>query len=183
MEAASHAAIMDAVYELLQETSARELTMEAVAKRAGVGKPTLYKWWPTKVALIMAMFGERLGDSLELPNAGSVEAGLRARMKSIVGKFNGPMGKVMANLVAEGQSDPSVLTELFEEHIRPRRDAAIEAIKRAVTSGEFSKSVEPEVLIDALYGPLYQRLLLKHAPLNEAFAEALLAQVMRGARG
>ena len=61
MEAAeSHAAILDAVYELLQERSVRDLTMEAVAKRAGVGKPTLYKWWPTKAALVLAMFRERI---------------------------------------------------------------------------------------------------------------------------
>ena len=63
----SHAAIMDAVYELLKEKPARELTMEAVAKRANVGKPTLYKWWPSKAALIMAMFHERLDQPLEIP--------------------------------------------------------------------------------------------------------------------
>lgn len=51
---------MDAVYALLQERSVRDLTMEAVARRAGVGKPTLYKWWPSKAALVFAMFHERL---------------------------------------------------------------------------------------------------------------------------
>ena len=58
--AESHAAILDAVYELLQEGSVRDLTMEAVAKRAKVGRPTLYKWWPSKSALVFAMFHERL---------------------------------------------------------------------------------------------------------------------------
>ena len=58
--AESHTQILDAVYELLQERSVRDLTMEAVAKRAGVGKPTIYKWWPTKADLVMAMFQERL---------------------------------------------------------------------------------------------------------------------------
>src|SRR5262249_28080784 len=58
--ATAHPAIMDAVYELLHEQSVRDLTMEAVAKRAKVGKPTLYKWWPTKAALVLAMFAERI---------------------------------------------------------------------------------------------------------------------------
>ena len=58
--AESHTQILDAVYELLQERSVRDLTIEAVAKRAGVGKPTIYKWWPTKADLVMAMFQERL---------------------------------------------------------------------------------------------------------------------------
>ena len=61
--AESHALILDAVYELLQERSVRDLTIEAVAKRAKVGKPTIYKWWPTKADLVMAMLLERLDRS------------------------------------------------------------------------------------------------------------------------
>jgi AcrR family transcriptional regulator len=61
----SHAAIMDAVYTLLQEKSVRDLTIEEVAKRARVGKPTLYKWWPTKATLVLAMLCERMAPSLE----------------------------------------------------------------------------------------------------------------------
>jgi len=52
--AESHAAIMDATYALLQKKSVRDLTMEEVARRAKVGKPTLYKWWPTKATLVLA---------------------------------------------------------------------------------------------------------------------------------
>ena len=59
-DAAAHGTIMDAVQTLLQTTSVRDLTMEAVAKYAGVGKPTLYKWWPSKAALVLAFFNERL---------------------------------------------------------------------------------------------------------------------------
>ena len=58
--AASHAAIMDTVYALLQEKSVGDLTMEEVANRAKVGKPTLYKWWPTKATLVLAMLCERM---------------------------------------------------------------------------------------------------------------------------
>ena len=58
--AVSHAAVLDAVYDLLKETSARDLTMDAIARRAKVGKPTLYKWWQSKAALVTAMFEERL---------------------------------------------------------------------------------------------------------------------------
>jgi len=65
--AASHIAIMDAVYALLQEKSVRDLTMEEVAKRAKVGKPTLYKWWQTKAALVLAMLCERMAPNLETP--------------------------------------------------------------------------------------------------------------------
>jgi Bacterial regulatory proteins, tetR family len=74
--AASHAAIMDAVYTLLQEKSVRDLTIEEVAKRARVGKPTLYKWWPTKATLVLAMLCERMAPNLEKPTVLTAEESL-----------------------------------------------------------------------------------------------------------
>jgi len=71
--AASHSAIMDAVYTLLQEKSVRDLTIEEVAKRARVGKPTLYKWWPTKATLVLAMLCERMAPNLEKPTVLTAE--------------------------------------------------------------------------------------------------------------
>jgi AcrR family transcriptional regulator len=75
--AASHGVIMDAVYALLQEKSVRDLTMEAVAKRARVGKPTLYKWRPTKATLALAIVCERMAPKLEKPTVLSAEESLR----------------------------------------------------------------------------------------------------------
>ena len=89
MEAAeSHAAILDAVYELLQERSVRDLTMEAVANRAGVGKPTLYKWWPTKAALVLAMFRERIAVALPPPSVGTAEEAIREAARALIGPLN-----------------------------------------------------------------------------------------------
>ena len=105
--AASHAVIMDAVYALLQEKSVRDLTIEAVAKRAGVGKPTLYKWWPTKATLVLAMLCERMAPKLEKPTVLTAEQSLRFRVRSLIDAFNGPFGKIVAGLIAEGQSEPA----------------------------------------------------------------------------
>ena len=91
--AASHGAIMDAVFDLLQHTSARDLTMEAVAKRAGVGKPTLYKWWPTKAALVLAMFRERIAVALPSPSVGTAEEAIREVARALIGPLNGQLGK------------------------------------------------------------------------------------------
>src|ERR1700761_5695038 len=108
--AESHAAIMDAVLAMLQEGPVRDLTMEAVAKRAGVGKATLYKWWPSKAALIMAMFHERVavGRMSAKAAATTAEEALRATMHRLIGGLNGLFGKVLADLIAEGQSDPAL---------------------------------------------------------------------------
>jgi len=180
--AESHAAIMDAVYELLQEKSARDLTMEAVAKRAGVGKPTLYKWWPSKAALIFAMFHERMDGKVEVPQASSAEAAIRAKVRHLISEFNGLFGKVMAELIAEGQNDSAVLHELYESHISLRRASTIADIERGKGAGEFPSDTDPELLVDAIVGPMYYRLLLRLTPLTQEYGDNLIDQILRGLR-
>jgi AcrR family transcriptional regulator len=180
--AESHVAIMDAVYQLLQEKSARELSMEAVAKRAGVGKPTLYKWWPSKASLMFAMFHERMAGRIEASQSSTVEAALRARVRHLITELNGLFGKVMAELIAEGQSDPAVLRELYESHISLRRAATVADIERGKSAGEFADDIDPELLVDAIFCPLYYRLLLGLMPLTQEYGKKLVDQVLRGLR-
>ena len=180
--AVSHAAILDAVYDLLKEASARDLTMDAIARRAKVGKPTLYKWWPSKASLVMAMFEERLNGAIEAPEAGTAEKILRAKMSHLIREFNGLFGKVVADLIAEGQADPHILTELYERHIRGRRASTAADIERGISSGEFLPDTNPELMIDAIFAPVYYRLLLRYAPLTEEFGSQLIDQALSGFR-
>jgi AcrR family transcriptional regulator len=173
---------MDAVYGLLKEKPARDLTMDAVAKRAGVGKPTLYKWWPSKAALIMAMFHERFNAILEVPEANTAEEALRTRVKHLIAQCNGLFGKVVADLIAEGQGDPSILKELYESHIRPRRASTVADIERGIASGEFLAGTDPELLLDAIVAPMYLRLLLRHPALTEDYGKQLIDQALLGIR-
>ena len=76
--AASHDVIMDVVYALLQQKPVRDLTMESVAKQARVGKPTLYKWWPTKATLVLAMLCERMA-----PEIGEADGAERRRVPAV----------------------------------------------------------------------------------------------------
>jgi AcrR family transcriptional regulator len=180
--AVSHSAIMDAVYELLQEKSARELTMEAIARRAKVGKPTLYKWWPSKDALIMAMFHERLAEHFEAPAASTAEEAIRTKMRRLIAQLNGLFGKVMADLIAEGQSDSAILQELYERHIRLRRASTVADIERGKLASEFSTDTNAELLVDAIFAPVYYRLLFRFAPLTEKYGNDLIDQVLIGVR-
>jgi AcrR family transcriptional regulator len=180
--AVSHEAIMDAVYGLLEEKPARELTMEAVAKRANVGKPTLYKWWPSKAALIMAMFHERLDQPLEIPVTATAEEAIRARMRRLIRVVNGLFGKVVGELIAEGQSDPEILREFYERHVSLRRASAVAEIERGKVAGEFSADTDAELLVDAIFAPVYYRLLLRFAPLTEKYGNDLIDQVLLGLR-
>src|SRR6184192_4097255 len=180
--AASHAAIIDAVYALLQEKSVRDLTMEEVARRARVGKPTLYKWWPTKATLVLAMLCERMAPNLEKPTGLSAEESLRLRARRLIDAFSGPFGKIVAGLIAEGQSEPAVLQEFFDRWVSPRRNATIADLQRGKDAGELRSETEPELLNDAIFGAIYYRMLLSSGPLTRRFGEDLVEQVIRGHR-
>src|ERR1700683_5787283 len=144
--AASHDAIMNAVYALLQEKSVRDLTMEEVARRARVGKPTLYKWWPTKATLVLAMLCERMAPNLPTPTVLTAEESLRLRVRRLIDAFNGPFGKIVPGLIAEGQREPAVLQEFFHRWVSPRRTATIADLQRGKNAGELLSDTEPDLL-------------------------------------
>jgi AcrR family transcriptional regulator len=176
--AASHDGILDAVYEILQEKSVRDLTIEEVAKRAKVGKPTIYKWWPSKAALVMDMFEERIAGKLAVPGAKTAEQTLRAQVRELIRLLNGFFGKVAAEILAEGQSDPEVLREYRERYLINRRAFSLDVIERAKATGEFKRQIDPHLLIDMIYGPIYYRQLVRHAPLDRAFGDELVDHLM-----
>src|SRR5436190_3211781 len=180
--AASHAAIVDAVYALLQGKSVRDLTIEEVAKRAKVGKPTIYKWWSTKATLVLAMLCERMAPNLEMPTVLTAEESLRFRVRRLIDAFNGPFGKIVAGLIAEGQSEPAVLQEFFDRWVSPRRNATIADLQRGKNAGELRSETQPELLNDAIFGAIYYRLLLRSGPLTKRFGEELVEQVLGGQR-
>ncbi len=180
--AASHTAIMDAVYTLLQKKSVRDLTMEGVAKRAGVGKPTLYKWWPTKATLVLAMLCERMAPDLAMPTVLTAEESLRFRVRRMIDAYNGPFGKIVAGLIAEGQSEPAILKAFFDRIVRPRRTATIDDLDRGKNTGELRSDTAPDLLNDAIFGAIYYRFLLRSSPLTRRFGEELVEQVIRGHR-
>ena len=173
---------MNAVFALLQEKSVRDLTMEAVAKRARVGKPTLYKWWPTKATLVLAMLCERMAPNLAMRTVLTAEESLRIRVRRLIEVFNGPFGKIVAGLIAESQSDPAIRQEFFDRLVSPRRTATIADLQQGKNAGELRSDTEPDVLNDAIFGAIYYRFLLRSGPLTRRFGEELVEQVIRGHR-
>ena len=176
--AIAHHRILDAVFELLQKQSVRDLQIQEVCRKAGVSKPTIYKWWPTKAAMVMAMFEQRMVRRLPPIESLSAEQLIRVAVPGLIRLFNGPFGKVAAEMIAAGQSEPAVLREFRDRYILKRRKVAIKALNDAYASGEMKRSVDPELLLDLIFGPIYFRLLVKHQPLDEAFGRALVNHVL-----
>jgi AcrR family transcriptional regulator len=180
--ATSHEAILSAVYDLLQEKSVRDLTIEEVARQAGVGKPTIYKWWPSKAALVMAMLDDRSTDDLSALGSASAEDVIRHLLADVVRRFNGFLGKVAIEILAEGQSDPDVLQEYRERYLNQRRAFATGAIERAQAAGELRRDIDPQVLLDMIFGPIYFRRFVRHEKLDQRFADEVFHHVMAYAR-
>jgi hypothetical protein len=109
-----------------------------------------------------------------------VPAGVEA--SRLIASLNADFGKVMADLIAEGQSEPAVLRDLFEQHMRVRRAAAVADIERGQAAGELAADADPELMIDGIIGPIHFRLLMRHAPLTQEFGQAIVSQVLRAVR-
>ena len=181
--ASSHGLILDTVLTLLQEMPARSVSMELIARKAGGGKPTLYKWWPSRTALFLDVFRERVDivpDDREAPL--DAEEALRLSVRGVTRAFGIFFGKFMADLVAEAQADPARLIRLFTEHIQPRREESKAIMDAAIKQGQLRADTDSEVLIDTLYGAVYYRLLLRSGPLDQGFADTLVEQTFRGCR-
>src|SRR6266851_8130649 len=102
----SRRAILQSTLKLLRETGFPELSIEAIAADANVGKATVYRWWPNKAALVADAFSASADQELRFPNTGSVQSDMSLQMRRLIRIFRSRRGKVVAALLAGGQSDP-----------------------------------------------------------------------------
>jgi AcrR family transcriptional regulator len=173
----AHKAVLRSTLALLKRVGFHELKMESVADRAGVGKATVYRWWPNKAELVIAAFVLAVESELRFPSAGPVLESIHTQMRRWAVIFRSPLGQIVATVIGAGQSEPEIL-EAFRSHwVEPRRIEARKLLQQAITKGEIRGDLDPEAVLDLFYGPLYLRLLLKHAPLDEEFVDTVFKVV------
>lgn len=172
--------ILKAAYEMLNEVGFIDLTIEGVAARAEVGKPTIYRRWKTKAQLAMDAFLEAVNPEITFPDTGSVMEDFREQMQKIVKLMNSPRGEVLANVIGCGQADEELIAAFRDNWLTPRKEDAKRILQRGIERGELREDIDEEIAIDALYSPLFYRLLLKHQPLNAKFVNKLIDVVMNG---
>ncbi len=172
---------MRAASDLLEHVGYAALTMDAVAAKAGVGKTTIYRRWPNRAALAMEVFLANTDDESPFPDTGSAREDFRLHLRSLADPLTtASFARVIAALVAETHYDSDLADAFLERYIAVRRTAATTLVTRGITRGELRDGVDPDVVIDALYGPLYYRLMVSHAPIDAAFTDALVEHVMNG---
>jgi AcrR family transcriptional regulator len=165
--------VLEAAYALLEESGYAKLTMEGIAARAGVGKATLYRWWPSKGAVAMEAFMAAVAPRITFPHTHSALDDVKAQMRLLCAAYRGVTGRLLRELIGLGQGDPATLAAFCESYLIPRRAATMEVLRRGIANGELRPDVDLELLVDALYAPIFHRLLLQHQPLAEGFADHL----------
>jgi AcrR family transcriptional regulator len=158
------------------------VTMEAIAERAGVSKATVYRWWPNRAAVVMDGFLSIVSSEVPFPHTGRAREDIRIHMRRLAEAFSGKIGRTVAALIAEGQSDPELAEALRSRWLSVRRAEAREILELGIERGEIREDLDPEVAVDVLYGPIYYRMLVGHAPLDDGFTDALADHIFAGLR-
>ncbi len=161
--------ILTAASRLLARDGFSRMSIDAIAQVAGVSKTTIYRWWPNKAAIIMEAFLASTEADLYVAPTDCPEIDLAARIRRVISLFRGPNGRVIASVIAEAQSDPEVGAAYRQHLLGPRRATIREPIERMIAMRGVTNDVDIDLAIDLIYGPLYERLLLGHAPLDDAF--------------
>ncbi len=171
--------ILQATIHLLQHETVQSLTIEAIARQAGVGKATIYRWWDSKALVVIDAFIEYHVMRTPMPHDRPPADALAVHFTALVHEYAGWSGRIVAQIIAEGQSDPAVLREFRERFHYGRRAVVREVLEQWRREGSIPAPTDIEVLGDLIYAPIYMRLLLGHSPLDDTFIRSHLAYVYR----
>jgi AcrR family transcriptional regulator len=176
--------ILEAAAELLFDDGMAGFTIEKVANVSGASKMTIYKWWPSKGALALDGYFHRVDPELVFPDTGDIEADLRTQLHSFLRVIcHSPAGRVIGELIGQAQSDPDLKAGYLERYSGPRRAKAVAAMETAKTRGQLRANLDPETVVDQLWGACYHRLLLPDQPLTDEFVDALVDNLFHGVTG
>jgi len=175
-------AILRSTLKILGKRGFAGFKIEEVAERAGVGKATVYRWWPNKGALIADAFASSTRHNLRFPDTGSVYSDMSQQMRQLAKVFCSQRGRIVSAILAAGQTDKEVIEAFRERFLWPRRREAYATLHRGVVRGELPKNLDPDLLLDSLYGPIYMRFLIQHDRLTPEFVDRLCHTVLNGVR-
>jgi AcrR family transcriptional regulator len=170
-------AVLDAAVELVADGGLGALSMSSIASRAGVSRVTLYKWWSSAGAILLDGLVERSHASIEHAPGTPARQALAEQMTALIELFTdtGPTAAAIRAVTARAESDPQLARDLREHWHRPRRDAAATILEHGMANGEIRPDIDLDAAIDALFAPLYHRLLVGHAPLGPELVEQILS--------
>jgi AcrR family transcriptional regulator len=168
------AAVLDATVVELVAVGYGQLSMEAVAQRAGVHKTTLYRRWSTREALVVEALLARSERTVQVPDTGHVRSDLRAVMHAVVANLTSAEGAALARTMLSQDGQTPGIQQLARQFWKQRYALVDEVLSKGIACGELSSGLDRTLLIESLIGPLYYRFLVTMAPLDTDYADRLL---------
>ncbi|HET6860694.1 MAG TPA: TetR/AcrR family transcriptional regulator [Streptomyces sp.] len=185
----SRRAIYDAALALVGEVGYGKATIEGIAARAGVGKQTIYRWWPSKAAVLLEAFID-LGDQAaaaagegpyEIPDTGDLAADLKPVLRATVDELLDPKYEAPSRaLTAAGIVDPQLGAEFVVKLLEPQLQLYVKRLRAAQEAGDVRDGIDPRIALELLVAPLAHRWLLRTLPLSHAYADAVVDYALGG---
>ncbi|WP_189112573.1 TetR/AcrR family transcriptional regulator [Pilimelia terevasa] len=172
-------AIRDALMKELADVGYGRLSIEAVARRAGVGKTAIYRRWPSKVDMVIEIVSAVAGRRLPLPDTGNLRDDLRMLLSALALALHHPLAsQIIPDLLAEAARNPQIAETLLDTLRTHQRDIAARILGRAVDRGELPAAADPGLAIDLIIGPLYWRAAIVRTPFAPAYLDSLADAVV-----
>src|ERR1700733_11273156 len=143
----SEEAILAAITDLLRDKPLRDISIEEIARKAGVGKATIYKWWPSKAYVALDVFLRDVQRMVPTPDTGSTKRDLLQQLRSSMAFYMGPAGRILGQFVAEAQSDEEFASLFRERFLKPRREATGVIFDRGVKRGEIDEDLDRQLVV------------------------------------
>jgi AcrR family transcriptional regulator len=172
-------AILDATLALIRDKGVAALTVEGIAARAGVGKQTIYRWWPSKGMVAVDALLESARPGIELGHGPDIWADLTTLLGNVAEMMADPdRGPHWAAILAQTQTDPAV-AQAFHQHVfGPIRDQYRGRLTHLRDASALA--ADPDDFLDLAFGALWFRLLTRPAQVNRAFGERIARQLRTG---
>jgi AcrR family transcriptional regulator len=177
---ASREAVLMAAADLIETEGLGAVTMEAVARLTGVGKPTLYRSWRNREELAMAALLHGGRPKTSVKETRTVTHDLARHISKVIATFSNPKGRNAALMVASADPDSELAKAFRNQVMLKSREEGRHLITRGIDDGMFRPDINVETVLDLIYGPIFYRLLIGHQPINDAFGKALLHEIMDG---
>lgn len=175
----AHRAILSAARTLMEEVGPTRITVEAVAKRAGVGKPTIYRHWANAQELAMAA----LVDNAKEPDNADKQSGvddLKNLVDTVVERLNSKRGRQMALMLAGAEPDSELFKAFANRVVLEGRQKGLEILQAEQKAGRIRMDADLEMTLDLIFGAVLLRLLLRHAPLDDGMGQDALDVILAG---
>jgi AcrR family transcriptional regulator len=150
--------------ELLSEMRLRDISIEEIARRAGVGKATIYRWWPSKAHVALDAFMKLMRTKVNVPDTGSMSEDLMKQLRSVIRFYTNPAGSIIKQFLAEGQSNPDFGEVFLQRFLESRREETRLMWERGLSRGELDPSINIDVAMDLVYDPVMFRIMTGHVP-------------------